>query len=472
MLNWIWMGLIVVAVIVGALMGTLDGENGFVEKAFESAEVAVINLALPLSAIMIMWLGIMRLGEKAGLIGVISKLIRPVMSRLFPDVPGDHPAMSAMIMNMAANMLGLGNAATPLGLKAMQDLQKINPLGKGTASNAMCTFLAINTSSVTLIPATAIGYLAAAGVESPTRIVATAIGATLCSTIVAVIAVKLLQRMPVFAAERSMIVEDEEIDEVPSESEEKLSPWTTGRKVAVGLLLASFIFVAALQLFPPFRDAVQSATGIDTYLAEKAAAAEAAAAVERTVQATSDIPVWNSPLGLMNNFSIVAIPLIFLVFVGYAAIRGVRVYEEFTEGAKEGWTTVIRIMPYLVAMLVALGVFRASGALEILQLMLHPALQAVHFPVELLPMALMRPLSGSGSSGILGELLANDGISEQIKMTAATMFGSTETTFYVLAVYFGSVGIRRTRHALAAGLCADAAGVIAAIAICHYVFGA
>jgi len=507
MLNWIWMGMIVVGVVVAALLDQLSGENGIVEGMFTMIKVGVVNIVIPLSAIMMLWLGIMRLAEKSGMIRVVSRFVRPVMRRLFPDVPPDHPAMSAMVMNMAANMLGLGNAATPLGLKAMQHLEDLNP-HRGTATNAMCTFLAVNTSSVTLIPATAIGLLAAQGMSEPYAIVGTTIGATLCSTIVAILAVKTFEKMPVFRrpseiaaaaapgegdrveepgghpsgdhrsgghskAQRSGDapdgdekgggeVSEEEVAEYHAEPR-RLSGRARAVLTVVGLLFAGIVY---LETFPDQRVALQEAIGLREValkLDAKKPALDEGAGDDGTE------PLWQRTV---SAISVAAIPFVLVFFVVYAALRRIPVYEEFVEGAKEGWQVAVRIMPFIVAMLAALAILRNSGALFLFQSALRPVLDLVRFPAELVPMALMRPLSGSGSQGVLVEILTNEGLTETIKYTAATMFGSTETTFYVLAVYFGSVGVRASRHALAAGLCADLAGVIAAVVICRAMFGA
>ena len=460
MLNWIWMGMVVVGVVVAALLDQLTGSNGIVEGMFDMIKVGVVKIVIPLSAVMMLWLGIMRLAEKSGMIQAVSRFVRPVMKRLFPEVPEDHPAMSAMVMNMAANMLGLGNAATPLGLKAMQHLDELNP-DKGTANNSMCTFLAINTSSVTLIPATAIGLLAAQGIAEPYAIVGTTIGATLCSTIVAIIAVKTFERMPVFHRETAapVVVKEEAFEyEVKPEGMSaigKVILWL------VGLLFAGIIF---LEMYPDKRISLQEALG----LREIAIQLDAEGASLDESEPEKDKPIWQRAV---SAISVAAIPFVLVFFIVFAALKKIPVYEEFVEGAKEGWNVAVRIMPFIVAMLAALAMLRNSGALFLFQNLLKPLLDFIHFPPELVPMALMRPLSGSGSQGVLVEILTNEGLSETIKYTAATMFGSTETTFYVLAVYFGSVAVRKTRHALAAGLTADLAGVIAAVVICKAMFG-
>ncbi len=454
------MGMVVVGVVVAALLDQLTGSNGIVEGMFDMIKVGVVKIVIPLSAVMMLWLGIMRLAEKSGMIQAVSRFVRPVMKRLFPEVPEDHPAMSAMVMNMAANMLGLGNAATPLGLKAMEHLDELNP-NKGTATNSMCTFLAINTSSVTLIPATAIGLLAAQGIAEPYAIVGTTIGATLCSTIVAIIAVKTFERMPVFHRETAAPVVAKE---GAFEYEVKPKGISAFGKVIlwlVGLLFAGIIF---LEMCPDKRIALQEALG----LREIAIQLDAEGASLDESEPEKDTPIWQRAV---SAISVAAIPFVLVFFVVFAALKKIPVYEEFVEGAKEGWNVAVRIMPFIVAMLAALAMLRNSGALFLFQNLLKPVLDFINFPLELVPMALMRPLSGSGSQGVLVEILTNEGLSETIKYTAATMFGSTETTFYVLAVYFGSVAVRKTRHALAAGLTADLAGVIAAVVICKAMFG-
>lgn len=464
MLNWIWMGMIVVGVIVAALMGQLNGDDGIVEGMLKAVKTGVVDIVIPLSAIMMLWLGIMRLAEKSGMVTAVARFMRPLMKRLFPEVPADHPAMGAMVMNMAANMIGLGNAATPLGLKAMQHLDELNE-SKGTATNSMCTFLAINTSSVTLIPATAIGLLAAQGVPNPTAIVSTTILATIISTTVAILAVKIFERMPVFnraaPADTMAEVKEDTLESKAGSEHRRLSARARILLAVTGLI---FVGVVYLETFPAHRVVLQEALG----LREAVLQLDAEKPTLTEKPASDDDPGWKRAIAAV---SITAIPFILVFFLVYAALKRIPVYEEFVEGAKEGWNVAVRIMPFIVAMLAALAILRNSGALFLFQEMLRPVLEIVRFPTELVPMALMRPLSGSGSQGVLVEILTNDTLPDLLKYTAATMFGSTETTFYILAVYFGSVAVRRTRHALAAGLCADAAGLISAVLICRGMFG-
>jgi spore maturation protein SpmA len=435
-LNYIWLGLVLLAVLLGGATGQLKEVT---TAAFEACKTTVMTIALPLAGVMALWLGVMRLAEKSGLMHAVAKLLRPLMTRLFPDVPADHPAMGSMIMNMAANMLGLANAATPLGLRAMQDLEKLNPR-PGTATNAMCTFLAINTSSVQLIPASAVAILAAAGSVQPTAIIGTALVATICSTTVGITAVKLLEKLPFYRLPPAP-PPPAAVEAAPGEATAApdLEPAPPGLGWRARLLL--FLFVAFF-----------------AFVAWRAAAA-----------GYDGDRGWFAPG--VEAISLLAIPFILAFFPLYAALRGVPVYEEFVEGAKEGVQVALRIIPFLVAILVAVGMFRAAGGIDMLSRALDPVFQRVGFPAELLPIVLMRPLSGSGTMGLFTELVQTHGPDSILARMGGTIMGSTETTFYVIAVYFGSVAIRRTRHAVPAGLLADLAGVIAAIAVCRIVFG-
>jgi spore maturation protein SpmA len=440
MLNYIWLGLIILAVIIGGVRQQMEAVT---KGAFDSAELAV-TLAIGLVGFMALWLGVMRLAEKSGLIFVLARALRPVMRWLFPEVPPEHPAMGSMIMNIAANMLGLGNAATPLGLRAMRDLEKLNP-HPGTATNAMCTFLAVNTSSVQLIPATTVGILVAAESHQPNAIIGTAFLATICSTIAGIAAVKLLQGLPIFRAGNEARIEsgseDEEAGAEPQklevESVEAHPPGIMG-KIAV---LALIVFFACL-----FAWMVVPAIGTSTDL-------QGGFAV------------------VVGAISTLAIPLVLSFFPLYAVLAGVPVYEEFVEGAKEGFQVAIRIIPFLVAILVAIGMFRGAGGIELLTQALARPLAFIGFPPDLVPMAFMRPLSGSGTTGLFAELVNRLGPDNIVTRMGATFIGSSETTFYVIAVYFGSVAVRRTRHAVPAGLLADLAGLIAAVVVCRLVFG-
>ncbi|MEJ5350924.1 MAG: nucleoside recognition domain-containing protein [Melioribacteraceae bacterium] len=382
----------------------------------EYASTAV-KIALGLIGIMALWLGIMKIAEESGIINIIAKVVRPLTKFLFPDVPQNHPAIASMIMNISANMLGLGNAATPFGLKAMEELDKLNP-NKGTATNAMCTFLAINTAGLTLIPATAIAVRAAAGSSNPTIIIGTSFFGALCATITGIIAAKTLEKFPIkFNQVNSLI------------------------RINIKSIIIAFSILAGLIFLFFFAK---------NYLEE-------------------------IDISLIKNFieilSVLAIPLIIIIFVVYGLVKKIKIYETFVEGAKEGFNIAVRIIPYLVAMLIAIGIFRAGGAMEFLIIILSPFTNLIGFPAEALPMALMRPLSGSGALGIMSEIISVHGPDSFIGILVSTIMGSTETTFYVLALYFGSINIRRTRHAVAAGVLADIAGILGAFFIVKLIFG-
>jgi spore maturation protein SpmA len=452
MLNYIWLGLVLLAVVVG---GCTDHLKDVADKSFEMAEFAVMKISLPLVGIMALWLGIMRLAERAGLVALLARLLRPLMVWLFPDVPHDHPAMGSMLMNMAASILGLGNAATPLGLRAMRDLETLNPR-PGTATNAMCTYLAINTSSIQLIPATAIAILAANKSNNPTAIVGTSIMATTCAAIAAVTAAKFFQRLPIYRLPPATAPAP---DSVPDPAKPAVTNSANDKspvKEAAGLAPLQwwgFLVMSAFGLFFLYlflRMAFPAVLG----LAVPSAAASQTAFIR-----------------IVDGVSKLSIPFMLSVFPLYAALRHVKVYEEFVDGAREGFDVALRIIPYLVAILVAMGMFRAAGCIELISHALDPVMQAIGFPPPLLPMVLMRPLSGSGTLGLFAELVKQYGPDSLISRTGGTIFGSTETTFYVLAVYFGSVGVKRTRYALPAGLVADTVGVIASVILCRLVFG-
>lgn len=428
MLNYLWLGLI----LSGVLLGVLTGKTEAVTAAtFDAAKASLMTIALPLGAVMALWLGIMRLAEKSGAVEKLAAFLRPVLTRLFPEVPADHPAMGAMVMNIAANMLGLGNAATPLGLRAMQNLESLNPR-PGTATNAMCTFLAINTSSVQLIPATAVGILAAAGALHPTAIIGTSLVATTCSFLTGIISVKLLQRLPMFALPPLQGV----LPSSPKDSEALPAPSSTSPLN----LWKKFLLAAYVAFFSGtvFHLVASRTTG-------------------------------SLPISIIQSISLLAIPILIGFFPLYAALRGVPVYEEFIEGAKEGIQVALRIFPHLVAILVAVGVFRAAGGINLLSRLLSPLLNLIGLPAQVLPLVLVRPLSGSAATGLFAEIVKACGPDSYPAQLAGTILGGTETTLYVLAVYFGSVAIRRGRHALAAGLLADTAGVAASLIICKLV---
>ncbi len=377
-----------------------------------------VTLAIGLVGVMALFLGMMKVAERAGLLLVVAKTLRPLMTRLFPSVPAEHPAMGAMIMNLSANVLGLGNAATPFGIRAMEHLDKLNG-EKGKASDAMILFLAINTSSVTLLPTGVIAIRASAGSMDPAGIVPTTLFATLISTTVAIISAKFCARMFRASAPPAAPVEAAEDEDMPAEASGAYPVW-----ISVSALLGVL------------------------------------AMVPLTVIYGREFAPWIIP-GLMVSL------------IGLGVAKGVPVYESFVEGAKDGFDVALRIIPYLVAILVAVSMFRASGALELLITPLGAVTELVGLPAEALPMALLRPLSGSGAYGIMASII-NDpavGPDSYVGYLVSTFQGSTETTFYVIAVYFGAVQIRRLRYALIPALCADAAGVAAAVFIVAMLYG-
>ncbi len=454
MLNHVWLAMLLVALVTAGLTGNV---RGALDGAIKATEIAV-TLALGLIGVMSLWLGIMRLAEKSGLVGLIARALRPGLVRLFPDVPPDHPAMGSMVMNIAANLLGLTNAATPLGLRAMRDLETLNR-HPGTATNAMCTFLAINTGSVQLIPASAIAVLAASGATQPTAIVGSTLLATCCSSVAALIAVKSLERLSGFRLPTSHVAAGAPGPGAPGlENSGQGSdgsgaaqagggsaeppPVPTWGWVVLGAFLLGSVWLVLLQSFPQWA-----------WRGVEVVPADASAGVR-----------------VLNAVSLLAIPFLLTMFPLYAALRRVAVYEEFVEGAKEGFQVAVRIIPFLVAMLVAIGFLRGAGAIELFTDWLRVPLEAVGFPPELLPISLIRPLSGSASLAAFGDVVTTFGPDSLLARTAGTLFGSTETTFYVVAVYFGSVAVRRVRHAVWAGLVADLVGVVAAVVVCRWMF--
>ena len=427
-INIIWLSLVLLATLTAAYTGRMDEVT---KASFDSAKAGV-TLAIGLIGPMALWLGIMKVAEAGGLMLLIARGVRPLMIRLFPEVPAEHPAMSAMIMNMAANALGLGNAATPMGIKAMQELEKLAP-EKGTATNAMCLFLAINTSSVTLLPLGVITVRAAAGASSPAAILIPSLIATLCSTCVAIGMAKLLAGRSPQLLPSSHTVEQQETpaDMEQGSAQELLPPGPLGRAF-VWLIILAF---AGGMIFQLINNPPQQLFSVNN-------------------------------LGTASSW---LIPMLISGLLIFGYLRGVKVYETLTEGAKEGFSTAIRIIPFMVAIFVAIGMFRASGAMDIMIRLLSPLTSLINMPAEALAMALMRPLSGSGAFGIMSEMV-NQAPDSFLSFLVSTMQGSTETTFYVLAVYFGAVGIKRTRHALPAALCADGAGILAAVLVCNLWF--
>ena len=400
MLHRIWLGFFLVA-FVSALyqwLGLGDAQvfQRMVGSLFEMAGLAV-ELAIGLIGLMALWLGIVAIGEASGLVDKLARGLSPLFTRLMPEVPAGHPAISSMTMNLSANILGLDNAATPLGIKAMQDLQTLNPRPE-VASNAQILFLVLNTSAVTLFPVTILLYRAQLGAQDPAAVFIPILIATSCSTLAGLLVTAWVQRIRLQDA--------------------VVLAYVGG---AFALLLALVGWFSTLSV-----DALQHQSS------------------------------------LISNFLIIGLIVLFLVV---AHRRAVNVYETFVEGAKQGFETAIGIIPYLLAMLVAIGVLRASGALDLLMDLLRSLVVLGGWDarwVDAMPTALMKPLSGSGARAMMIDTMNTFGVDSFQGRLAATMQGSTETTFYVLAVYFGSVGIRHARHALACGLAADAAGITAA----------
>lgn len=408
-LNYIWIAFFLIAFVIATFrlvfLGDTEVFPEIINSTFSSSKTA-FEISLGLTGVLSLWLGIMKIGEKGGVIALFSRILSPIFTKLFPDIPKGHPVTGSIFMNLAANMLGLDNAATPLGLKAMEGLQELNPK-KDTASNPMIMFLVLNTSGLTLIPIGIMVYRAQMGAAQPTDVFVPILLATFFSTLAGIIAVSFYQRINLL--NRTLLL------------------FLGG----MSLVVASIIY-AFTQL---------SRTEIDTYSTTGA-----------------------------NVF-------LFIIIIGFivAGLRKkVNVYDAFVEGAKEGFSTAVRIIPYLIAILVAIGVFRASGAMDYLIGGIESAVKLCGINSDFvggLPTAIMKPLSGSGARGLMVDAMTTYGADSFVGRLACIFQGSTDTTFYVLAVYFGSVGIAKTRHAVPCGLIADLAGIIAAIFICYLFFG-
>lgn len=407
-LNYIWIAFFMIAFVVGIVklvfFGDFDVFPAMISSTFETSKTA-FEISLGLTGVLSLWLGIMKIGERGGLINALARLLSPVFTKLFPDIPKDHPASGSIFMNIAANMLGLDNAATPLGLKAMEHLQTLNPK-KDTATNPMIMFLVLNTSGLTIIPISIMTYRAQLGAAQPTDVFIPILLATFFATLAGIIVTSVYQRINLL--NRTMIL-------------------TLG-----GMCLA----VAAIIWGFSRMDEV-----------------------------------------LMNKVSLSVANILLMVIIITFILSGIRkrinCYDAFIEGAKEGFTTAVRIIPFLIAILVAIGVFRASGAMEALMDGIRWLFSSIGFDasfVDALPTALMKPLSGSGARGMMVDTMTTFGPDSFAGRLSCIFQGSTDTTFYILAVYFGSIGVRYTRHAVACGLLADLAGVIAAIAICYMFF--
>ena len=407
-LNYIWIAFFLIALVVGLIrlifFGDTEVFTAMVNSTFEMARTA-FEISLGLAGVLTLWLGLMRVGQKGGAIDILAKVVRPFFHRLFPEIPRDHPVHGSMIMNFAANMLGLDNAATPLGLKAMQELQELNP-EPDTATNAQIMFLVLNTSGLTLIPISIMVYRAQLGAANPADIFIPILLTTFFSTLAGLIAVAVVQRINL-------------LDRV-------ILAYLGG---LTGAVVAIIVYFSRL---PQEQIATISTVAANVIL-----------------------------------FGVIA------AFISLAMVRRVNVYEAFIDGAKEGFPVVIKIIPYLVAILVAIGVFRASGAMDYLILGAERTLAAVGINtdfIEAMPTALMKPLSGSGARGMMVDAMQTHGADSFVGRLASTFQGSTDTTFYIIAVYFGSVGVKRTRYAVTCGLIADFVAIVAGIFIAYLFF--
>ena len=408
-LNYIWIAFFLIAFVIATFRLVFLGDTGvfpeIINSTFSSSKTA-FEISLGLTGVLSLWLGIMKIGEKGGVIDLFAHVLSPIFTKLFPDIPKGHPVTGSIFMNLAANMLGLDNAATPLGLKAMEGLQELNPK-KDTASNPMIMFLVLNTSGLTLIPISIMVYRAQMGAAQPTDVFVPILLATFFSTLAGLIAVSIYQRINLL--NRTMLL------------------FLGGMSLCVAGIIYGLSQLAR--------------TEIDLY---------------------------------SSTFANVFLFLIIIGFIVAGLRKKVNVYDAFVEGAKEGFSTAVRIIPYLVAILVAIGVFRASGAMDYLIGGIEGLVNLCGINSDFvggLPTAIMKPLSGSGARGLMVDAMTTYGADSFVGRLACIFQGSTDTTFYILAVYFGSVGIAKTRHAVPCGLIADAAGIISAIFICYLFFG-
>jgi spore maturation protein SpmA len=428
MLNGIFVFLVLASLLLAAWSGRMDLLN---EAILKSAKGAV-EIALGLIGAMALFLGLMRVVQQAGLMRQIARVVAPVTRRLFPGVPEGHPAMSAMIMNVSCNFLGLGNAATPFGIKAMEELDRLNT-EKGTATNAMVLFLAINTAGFAILPTSAIAIRVSLDSGDPTGILFPTWIASGCAMIAGVTAAWLLAKLPAYRATEPPVGQPHVVsaEREPQEPGVPLRRWAAVGAVGAGLTYLIF-------------------------------------AIRHIVMHSGSTPAFDLFREILSFWML---PPIVAGCVAYGWVRGVRVYDALVEGAKEGFQIAIRIIPYLVAILVAVGMFRASGGIAILVDWLSGITTRIGMPAEALPMALLRPLTGSGAQGVMTEVMSVHGPDSLIGYMVSTFQGSTETTFYVLAVYFGAVGVRRTRHTVPACLIADVTGILAAVLIVNLLFG-
>ncbi|HJO37184.1 MAG: nucleoside recognition domain-containing protein [Vicinamibacterales bacterium] len=425
-------GLFVFAVITSILLAGFTGRMEALTQAIIDSARDAVTLAIGLVGVMAFFLGLMRVAEDGGLARRIARAIGPLLQRLFPEVPVDHPAMSAMILNISSNMLGLGNAATPFGIRAMEELNSLNG-NKGTASNAMVLFLAINTAGLAILPSGVVGLRASLGSQDAAGIFFPTWVASASATVVGILAATLLSRLPRYRATAPPVV----TPATPSTPETIAPDATDGhprRRWAVWLFWLVFVGLLVRYLVVP---------GLSD---------------ETTNLVRSVSSFW-------------MLPALVAALTLYGWQRGVPVYESLVAGAKQGFDVALRIIPFLVAILVAVGMLRASGGIEVMVTVIGPVTSLIGMPAEALPMAILRPLTGSGAFGIMAEAMTAHGPDSLIGYMVSTFQGSTETTFYTLAVYFGAVGIVRTRHALPACLLADLAGILAAVAIVNAMFG-
>lgn len=407
-LNYIWIAFFVIAFVVALVRlvfwGDLEVFPAIINSTFDSSKTA-FDISLGLTGILSLWLGIMKIGEQGGVINLFSRILGPLFSKLFPDIPKGNPVTGSIFMNLAANMLGLDNAATPLGLKAMEGLQELNPR-KDTASNPMIMFLVLNTSSLTLIPISIMVYRAQLGAAQPTDVFVPILLATFFSTLAGIITVSLYQRINLL--NRTILL------------------FLGGTSLLIGGIIYFFTTLGRAQ--------------IDAY---------------------------------STTFANVFLFVIIIGFILAGVRKKINVYNAFVDGAKEGFQTAVRIIPYLVAILVSIGVFRASGSMDFLIQGISSLIDWCGIDnqfVGALPTALMKPLSGSGARGLMVDAMSTYGADSFVGRLACIFQGSTDTTFYILAVYFGSVGITKTRHAVPCGLLSDLAGILAAIFICYLFF--
>lgn len=407
-LNYIWVSFFLVAFVLSVVrlmfMGDTEVFPAVMDSTFATAKTA-FEISLGLTGVLSLWLGIMKIGEKSGVVDAVARLLSPVFVRLFPSIPKAHPVTGSIFMNVAANMLGLDNAATPLGLKAMEQLQSLNTR-KDTASDAMIMFLVLNTSGLTLIPVSVMVYRAQLGAAQPTDVFVPILLATFFSTLAGMVATSLYQRINLLR-----------------------------RSVLLALLVMCGAVSAVIWGF--------------------------------SLMSKDDMNTVSSTVANVLLLTVI------VAFIVAGLRRGVNVYDAFVEGAKDGFNTAVRVIPYLVAMLVAIGVFRASGAMDMIiggirQLVSMAGCDAEF--VAALPTAIMKPLSGSGARGMMVDAMTAYGADSFVGRLSCVFQGATDTTFYIIAVYFGSVGVRHTRHAVTCGLIADLAGIVAAIALCYLFF--